>query len=956
LFRDILEQIGKFFRRFFLNRLLVLGCLLLPLIAILVVRLFQLQIVRGEEYYENYVNTTKKEVSIAAMRGNIYDRNGVLLAGNKVVYNVTLTDGNYYTKSNGDFNEMILRLVELLEKYGLSPERTIPVEVGPDGEYVFSGTEAKIRRLIRDVYSKDTIEELAEEGIDAYSFDVDTVMDKLLSLYNFNVKKWPACANLSREQVLTICNIRYALSATSYTRYISTVIMGDVDEEVRAAVLESQDLLHGVNVEESVKRVYYNSECFSSVLGFVGSITQEEIDELNALGGDYIAGDVIGKEGIESAYENYLQGTKGKKTIYVNSTGMILYEEVTEEPEQGNDIYLSIDSDMTVATYNIIEQQLAGIIVNHLYEGTDYDPQVAYEKSEYLIPIRDVYFQMISNHVISMGAFTDEDASQAEKDMEARRVLRKAEVIAWIRGDMESRTGKTMSEYGEYEKAYLQYLYSYLAENGYIVSSRVDTSDEVYKAFKAGELSFPAYLLYALENGWADMSSVGDDARYNNVDSCYDFLIDIMAEEMEREYADFDELIYDELIHEDIISGCEIGLAMFRQGVLADDPLWKQRLLNGNNATAYSFVEAKISSMELLPSQIALDPCSAGLVMTDPNTGELLVCVSYPGYDSNRINDSAYYSSLLTDQSSPLYSRATQSRLAPGSTFKMITATAALEGGYLDYSETITCEGIFDKLDHPRCWIYRLENGQHGALDTVYALGQSCNCFFYECGYRFSLNSAGQYSSAQGLAVLDQYASLYGFGALTGVETTENISVLSNELPVTSAIGQGTHAFTTISLARYVTAIASSGNVYELKFLDHIEDRNGETVLTHTPKVINHLNFSERTWDLIHRGMYTVVHEGGSRANDFFLLRNDYAAKSGSAQENRLRAEHGWYVTYGPYDDIHYSMAVQIPNGYSSGNAALIAKNLYQYLEGDLPLQDILENAAFNGEVNDILD
>ena len=102
--------------------------------------------------------------------------------------------------------------------------------------------------------------------------------------------------------------------------------------------------------------------------------------------------------------------------------------------------------------------------------------------------------------------------------------------------------------------------------------------------------------------------------------------------------------------------------------------------------------------------------------------------------------------------------------------------------------------------------------------------------------------------------------------------------------------------------------------------------------------------------------MYTVVHEGGSRNGDFDNLRYDYAAKSGSAQENRKRPEHGLYVTYGPYDNISYAMAVQVPNGYSAGNAALIANALYEYLEGDITLEEILENSASSGNVNDILD
>ena len=950
------QTVRKGLRAFFSNRVLCLGVVLLAASAVLIVRLFSLQIVHSEEYSESYMNTTRKEVTIPAQRGNIYDRNGVLLAGNEVVYSITMTDWFYYTKSDGAFNEMLLRLIHLIERFGEEPVQTIPAVIGEDGKYVFSGSQARIRTFIRDVYGASRIEELQEEGEDPYTYDAETVLSYLMkNLYNFT-SRWAGASSVSKKDALNICNIRYALAATAYTRYIETPIVENISDELQAAVLESQADLVGVHVEQAFRRVYYNSECFSSILGYVGSITTEEIDDLNALGGHYVPGDVIGKEGIESAYESYLQGAKGKKIIYVNSTGITLHEETIEEPQQGNDVYLSIDADITRAAYNVIEQRLSGIIVSHLYEGDDYDPMEAYQESNYLLPIRDVYFQMINNNILSMADFAAEDACDAEVRMNEILTARKSEIMSGMRSYLENRETRTLNDMDEYWQAYVNYLYSYMVHEEYLNSDAVAADDPVVTAWRAGDAAFPEFLLHALSEGWINMTRFSDENRYNTVDACYEFMTEAMLENLAESFGDFDKLIYDELIHTNRISGCEVGLAMFRQGVIQEDPEWMEKLKNGSNDTAYDFFAAKINSMELLPGQIALDPCSAGLVLTDPNSGNLLAVVSYPGYDSNRINDSAYYMSLLTDQSSPLYSRATQTRLAPGSTFKMVTATAALEGGYLRPNERIKCEGIYDKLDHPRCWIYRAQNGEHGYLDLVHALGQSCNCFFYECGYRFSLNGEGHYSPSLGLSVLRQYAEMYGFGSLTGIETTENVSVISEDLPVTSAIGQGTHAFTTISLARYVTAIASEGNVYDFKLLRQIVDRDGNILLSRSPEITSTLSLEPSTWERIHEGMYTVVHEGGSRAGDFNDLRYDYAAKSGSAQENRRRPEHGWYVSYGPYNDIQYAMAVQIPNGYSSGNAALISKGVYEFLEGDITLEDILKNSASSGGLNDTLD
>ncbi len=946
MFNTLFDKLKKGLSRLVKNRVLLTGAILGVLALVLLIRLFALQIVRGAQYYDRYMNTTKKEIAIPAMRGNIYDRNGILLAGNRVVYSVSISDDNYYAKKNGEFNEMLLRLIRLLEKYDVKLASTIPVTVNEADEFVYSGSESKIRLLIRDVYGTKRIQELLETGVDAYSYPAPAVMESMMTLYDFG-SRWAGSKNVSKEDALKICSIRYLMASTSYTRYISTYVAKDVSQAVQGAIMESAADLLGVAVEESYEREYYDSECFSSFLGYVGSITNEEIEELNAAGGNYSAGDVIGKQGIEHAYESYLQGTKGKKLIYVNSTGQVLSEEILEEPQQGNSIYLSIDANMTIAAYNVIEQQLAGIIIDHLYEGTDYDPVVAYETSSYKIPIRDVYFQMINNNILSIRAFAGDQASSAERAMEEKKTERKNTVVRELKRYLENRSTRVLSEDSTYEQAYIRYFYSYLSSEGYLNRNAIDTQDEVYKDWQAGGISFPDFLLYALKNGWIDTSKIQDTERYNTVDTCYEYMISMLILAIQANYGAFDKLIYDELIHTDVITGGEIGMALMDQGVLQKNAEQYARLETGvNPSIAFRFFSDKITSMELIPQQIALDPCSAGLVLTDPNTGSLLSVVSYPGYDLNRINDTDYYSSLLNDLSSPLYSRATQTRLAPGSTFKMVTAVAALEGGYLRPNDLLHCAGTFDKLDHPRCWIGRLMNGEHGDLDMIHAIGQSCNCFFYECGYRFSMNAAGQYSPSTGIGVITRYAEMFGFGSLTGIETPENVSVITTELPVTSAIGQGTNAFTTISLARYVTAIASSGNVYEFKFLNRIENQNGEVILSYTPVVTNALSFSQTTWDIIHQGMYTVVHEGGSRNGDFGSLRKEYAAKSGSAQENRLRAEHGWYVTYGPYDDIRYAMAVQIPNGYTAGNAAMIAKGLYQFLEGNITLAEILENSA----------
>lgn len=191
--RDLLKEYWDLFREWVKNtlrsRIFWLGIVCTLFLAVLVVRLFQLQILDGAAYYDSYVSRTKKEITTTATRGTIYDRNGVVLAGNEAVYNLTVKDTSEYTKANGDFNEMLLRLIEIVKKYDGTIVTELPVIIDDDGQFVYSGKDSAIRQLIRDVYGTSYIEEKSKEGEDVYTYDAETVMKRLMKVsYNFTTR------------------------------------------------------------------------------------------------------------------------------------------------------------------------------------------------------------------------------------------------------------------------------------------------------------------------------------------------------------------------------------------------------------------------------------------------------------------------------------------------------------------------------------------------------------------------------------------------------------------------------------------------------------------------------------------------------------------------------------------------------------------------------------------------
>lgn len=945
----MLKEYWDLFREWVKNtlksRVFWLGIVCTFFLAVLVVRLFRLQILDGAAYYDSYVSRTKKEITTTATRGTIYDRNGVVLAGNEAVYNLTIKDTSDYTKANGDFNEMLLRLIDIVRKYDGTIVTELPIIIDENGMFAYSGKDSAIRQLIRDVYGTSYIEEKEKEGEDVYSYDAETVMKRLMNIsYNFTTR-WSRADEISKEDALAICNIRYAMRLTTYAKYKPTIVCSDISTELQAAILENQEELLGVEVEQSERRVYPDGVYFSNILGYTGRPSTSELETLQESDPTYEATDMIGKDGLEQYYESELSGTKGTDTVYLNNVGQILETIDSVVSVRGNDVYLTIDHDLQVAVYHIVEQRLADILVGKLTID-DFEADDSTLASEFQIPVKDVYYQMFNNNILDERHFADDGASEAERQILS---MFEAESTLAIRHILEelAEGASIQSELTDDMKDYMEYVYTFLKETEVITTSAIDTSDEKFTAWKNGESSFYEFLVYAISKGWVDSSKLDTETAYSDASEVLSHIISYCENNLTNNTG-FRNLVYKKLIQNEQLSGNLVCLALIDQGILNTDSQNYSELQNGDAQTAFSFIREKIGNAELTPAQIALDPCSGSAIVTDTNTGALLALVSYPGYDLNRLSgtvDAEYWNKLINDQSEPLYDKATQVRIAPGSVYKLVTTSAGLEEGVIDSSEYINCIGTFDKLDHPRCWIARESGGEHGPLNTAGAIAQSCNFYFYEVGYRLSLNENGEYDAELGLAQLRKYAEKYGFGEKSGVEIAENLSQISTEYPVTSAIGQGTNNLTAISLARYVTALATDGTLYSFRLLDKICDANGNVIEDISPESEHIEGISQETYDVMREGMYGVVHGAGTTANAFTGLQLDIAGKSGSVQENLSRANHATFISYGPYNDPKISVTVSIPHGYMAYNAAVVCRYIYQYYFGYIDMEDILDKS-----------
>lgn len=948
--KELWEIIGDFFRQMLHSRLFPLALVFMILFSVLIGRLFHLQIVNAEEYQENYVQKTLADLPLSSMRGCIYDCNGKLLAGNELMFQVTFRDTGAY-KTHQTKNTAAWQIVQLMDSVGETIDMSLPIQVNDQGEYEFSTqSQARIKRFLIDLLGRTYIDEQAKKGVDVYSWTASEVVDYMKKKYYFN--RWTDAdknvMNLSNQDNLSVLNIRYKLTLTAYSKYQSVLISDDVSQETVAATLEYASTIEGLNIQENVKRIYPYGKYCSAIIGYTKSADEEELAALQEAYPDagYTSGDIIGKGGIEENMEYYLQGTKGSQTVYLDSQGQILSVVSRDEPVQGNDVYLSIDIDRTIGIYNLMERMIAGILLQHL---VNHDVTIEEQNPE--ISVKDVYANLIVNNALDLNAFADTDASDTEHAMYAAYQAEYDQAIAALRDYLISPDAPAYNQVPDSMKIYLDYIYEDLLTTdwGVLDTSRINKSDDVYVQWKNGETSLRALLVEGITSGWINMSEIETDNRYSSAEQIYQNLVENLLLKLEGN-KDFDKLIYQYLIQNNVISGNQVCLALFDQGVLPYDQASAEALAAGNAQTAFDFIYDQIYRINITPEQLALDPCSGAVVVTDVDTGKVLTIISYPSYDNNYFSgtvDAAYYNSLLDNKSLPLFNRATQTTIAPGSTFKMVSMVAGLEENVITPSEMVNCTVLYEKVSPaPSCW----NKDGHGWVDMNLALAGSCNYYFYEIGYRLSMTETGVLNSAQGVSTLAKYVEMLGLGEKTGIEIAESTPHISDTEAIASAIGQGTHAYSTVGLSRYVTTLASSGNVYRLSLLDSVQSQDGTMIEKFDPEIRWKADLPDNVWSLVQNAMRSVVATGSITG---YLDKSpvQVAAKTGTAQEDLTRSEHAQFVSFAPYDDPEITVTITIPNGYTSGNNAHLAEEIYQFWYGDINNADILAMNAY--ELND---
>ena len=667
---------------------------------ILLLQLFNLQIIHGEEYRETSNSRLTRESVVKAARGSIKDRTGIELVGTETGYSVEI----YNTKvSDAELNESIKRFIEILESNEDKFVDNLPIEVEP---FKFKYEDENEQKEWKKTYDIDE-NASAEQAFNALKEEYEVTEED----------------NALARKIIAV---RYEISRNGYSNTRSVVIARDISNTSAVQIREQNAKLAGMNVITEPVVSYTSGSLASHVLGFVGAINEEEYATRKDT---YRSDDIIGKDGIQKVFEEYLKGTDGIKQVDMNVDGAITNEYISEEAVAGSDVILTID---------------------------------------------------------------------------------------------------------------------------------------------------------------ANLQKVAEDALKQNIE-------DIAAGKYGEKY----------------------------------------------------------------------DAEAGAVVVMNVNTGEVLAMASYPDYNPEKYSEE--YDA--NDETGKYVNRAISTEKAPGSTFKMVVASAALDTGEITPSTRINDSGIYPYGDGQACWYYRSYGVGHGYLNLTQAIKYSCNYFFYDLGYRM------------GIDTISKYASYYGLGKRTGIELigeTDGI-VASREYAnsigyntwypadtLSAAIGQSFNQFTPIQMARYISMVANGGKNVDVSIIKSIVNPDGtevskeeiesfvkDTVGTEN-ELTEDLDISEENLDAIRRGMKGVTSEpGGTAYSTFADFDIDIAGKTGSAQTGVEGEADGWFVGFAPFDEPEIAVVVLVEKAGSGGYTADVARAIMEEYFG-MNSEEITEDKSAESSIESV--
>ncbi len=359
-----------------------------------------------------------------------------------------------------------------------------------------------------------------------------------------------------------------------------------------------------------------------------------------------------------------------------------------------------------------------------------------------------------------------------------------------------------------------------------------------------------------------------------------------------------------------------------QKGVLGREDPWP-----GHNLVLTLDARLQAKAEELLGQQKGV------LILEEVKTGEILAMASSPTFDPNgfaRGLSRADWEKLRKDRDYPLTNRATQGLYPPGSIFKIVTLTAALEEHLVTPLQTFTCKGVFWISTWPyRCW----QSEGHGPVNASRSLVESCDVYYYHLGLRVKVEKLGRWARA------------FGYGQATGVDLPNELAGLvpsaqwkerTQNMPwfpgntVMMSIGQGFILATPLQILNNIAAVANRGMIYRPHLLKAVQSRSGRLIHDVKPSLLAKVPAAAENWDLLQRSLLGVVQKRQGTGKRAQLDRILVAGKTATAQ-NPHGEDHAGFAAYAPADKPAVAVLVYLENAGGGGaQAAPLARDLLE--------------------------
>lgn len=903
------------------NRIFVMLCGVIVLFVIIVLRLFSLQIIHGEEYDASITASISKDLPVPASRGGIYDRYGRPLATNTVAYSVQVDGSVTLALSDNERKSLSMALTDWLWENGHHQVNSLPITQSAPYAFTYEGTEEEME--------KQENRWKASIGLEKKQYKL-TAEECLAYLY----EKYDVPKEYSPQQQRV-----YLSLAMSDDRNLMALTLSRKLEEFGETITDELPLgkeapyafqfSGNANREKSWKESMLMEK---EQLRYNSLQTLEYLREFFGLP-EGLPNDLV-RDTLGIRYSLYLKRYQQFQSVTIATD---ISDKTLAYIEENQDTFPNVIID-TVSLREYPDGKYFAHIIGYIRQMTESD--YALYKDDVDAEGNPLYSQTDIVGQDGMEKLYERDLNgvdgkvQIEVDKQGRRmsVISSTEPVAgkdlFLTIDSELQKVAYDTLESELRKAVLKKL----TGGG---KNAVSTTELFNCMININHIS--AQKMLQAEDG--TQKAVYDKLKQANptfrpdqddaVTVAKEFLIDGLEK--------------------GIISVRELTLMMIEQGNLPVTEEEKAGIDSGS-LSPLSLIIKKLNSGEMSPADTGLDPCTGSVFVTQVGSGEVLASVTYPSYDNNELVNTfnnAYYNDLLQDGNTPLVNRPLKQKKAPGSTFKMIIALAGLESGTITPNTLITDKGLFKDAGMPyaRCWIYSNTGGTHGPVNVSHALEVSCNYFFYELAYRMGNVDNG--NSNQAITTLNEYMAAFGMNDYTGLELDEygptmaspdnkekavktfNPDATTSQTrwtdgdTIRTAIGQSINSYTPAQMTKYVSTLANGGTLYRLHMVDHIQNPNGSLHSEVEEKVENVTKFKEENLQAVYDGMYLVTNgTRGTLRTAFNDLPIKVAAKTGTAEEDKNRSSHTWFVCFAPYDDPQIAITVMIPFGEGSGTPA----------------------------------